>query len=246
MKNDALFRWIVKTLGMLLIILVAVVTINQSKTLHGPLQTISISADGKVTGVPDLATVRIGVTSDGVNLIDVKNQNNLKMNQVINFIKQQGIDKQDIQTTDFSASPKYNYDNGQSNIVGYQANQMITVHVHHINQSRAQLEKILDGAVNNGANQIQGVDFSFSNPDALRQQARKLAIEKAKKKATELTQDAGLHLGPIVNVIESGMSGNSPMPMAMMGAARVKSVAPDIQPGSQDVIESITLVFEIY
>lgn len=246
MEKDAFFRWILKTLGMLLIILVVLFIINQSKAINSNHQTMSISAEGKVSSVPDLATVRIGVMTDGAILVDVKNQNNQKMHQVISFIEQQGVDKKDIQTTDFYASPKYNYTNGQNNVVGYQANQLITVTLHHINQSRAQLETILDGAVNNGANQIQGVNFSFSNPENLQQQARKQAIEKAKIKAEELTHEAGLHLGRVLNVLEAGSSPNQPYFPAAMSLAREKSVAPDIQPGIQDIVENITLVFEIY
>ncbi len=184
--------------------------------------------------------------TEGISAIDVKNKNNQKINQLIDFIKQQGVEKNNIQTTDFYASPKYNYTNGQSSIVGYQANQIITVKFFDINKSRFQLEKILDGAVNNGANQIQGIDFSFSNPENLKKQARKLAIESAKERAKEITTQANLRLGKVINILESGnYSSNQPSYSVAMSSVREKSVAPDIQPGTQEIIENITLIFEV-
>lgn len=243
MEHAFLPRWMLKTLAVLLMALIAVVIINQLHTMHGNPPTMNISAQGKITAVPDLAIIKIGVVTEGTNIVDVKNQNNQKINQLIDFIKLQDIDKKDIQTTDFYASPKYNYENGQSKMVGYQANQMVTVKVRDINKSKANLEKILEGAVNNGANQIQGVNFSFDNPEDFRKQAREIAIENAKQKAKELTGEANLHLGKIVNIIENGDSSNA-YPVAMNFSAQ-KSVAPDIQLGTQEIVENITLVFEV-
>ncbi len=237
-------RWIVKTLGILLIVLLAVMIINQLKAINGNRQTMNITAQGKVTSVPDLATIRIGVLTEGVNIVDVKNKNNQKINQLIDFITQQKIDKNDIQTTEFYASPKYRYDNGQSSIIGYSANQMMTVKFRDIDKSRQQLEKVLEGAVNNGANQIQDINFSFSQPDNLKKQARKQAIDKAKERARELTGQAGLRLGKVINIVETSDYSNQPS-FSVAISSNAKSIAPDIQPGTQDIVENVTLVFEV-
>lgn len=168
------------------------------------------------------------------------------MNQVIAFIKQQGIDPKDIQTTSFNSSPKYNYSNGQTIISGYQANQTITIKVRHVDKSTSELEKIVNGAIMNGANQIQDVSFSFSDNEQLSQAARKQAIDKAKLKAAEIANEAGLTLGRIVNVVTSESNGNMPMPYAMANASiRTKSNTPRIEPGSQETTESVTLIFQI-
>ena len=121
----------------------------------------------------------------------------------------------------------------------------MTVKFHDIDKSSQQLEKTLGGVINNGANQIQGINFSFSDPEKLRKQARLQAIDKAKEKAKELTNQANLHLGNVINILESGDSSNQqPFPVAM-SFAKEKSAEPNIQPGTQDIIENITLVFEV-
>ena len=123
----------------------------------------------------------------------------------------------------------------------------IEIKIHGVDKSTAVLGKILDGATSLGSNQIQGVNFSFDDPDNLKQEARKQAIDKAKQKAQELADQAGLKLGRIVNINDDSVNYPTPVPMAfgMGGASDAKSVAPDIQTGSQDVTASITVIFEI-
>jgi len=247
MENQIAPKWMIKTLGVLIIFYMVLLVVNQFNQLKGPPQILRVSALGKVTGIPDLAIVSLGVTSEGSNPIDVKNKNNQKINQIIAFIQAQGIDKKDIQTTGFYASPKYNYANGQSTITGYQADQTITVKIYGVDQSQIQIGKILDGVVNNGANQIQGINFSFSHPDQLRLLARKQAIQNAKEKAAELANATNLKLGRVINVIESpnDFSNQLAYPAAMNFSVQAKSVAPHVEPGNQEVTETLALEFQI-
>lgn len=245
--EDRLFpRWMSKFIGILLIIFLVFLILNQVNTYMGYPMTLKVSAQGKVQSTPDTATVTIGVTSQGANPVDTKNANNQKINQVIAFIKQQGVESDDITTSQFYAAPRYNYVNGQNNIVGYQADQSVTVIIHNLDKSQAQLATILDGAVNAGANQIQGVNFSFADPEKLQIEARKIAIKNAKEKARELADETDMRLGRIINI--TPREGGFPMPYAGMNLAAKTgpSVAPTIEPGKQDVMENVELTFEVY
>lgn len=247
-------KWLVQSLGGLLVVFVAILIVQKGMELKNsvsdkkPANTISVSGEGKVSAVPDLAVVNIGVLSQGSSAVDVKNQNNEKVNKVIAYIKEQGIEEKDITTTQFSFYPTQDYNNGTPKITGYQGNQSVTVKVRGVDKSQTVLEKILDGAVNNGANQINGVNFTLEKPTDLQNQARKLAIADAKAKAQELASEAGLKLGKVVSVSEN--SGGYPTPMFYgsmakgMGGDSI-SVAPDIQTGSQEIIQTMTVVFEL-
>ena len=79
-----------------------------------------------------------------------------------------------------------------------------------------------------------------------------MAIEKAKARAQELAKASGLRLGRVVGVTQSGSNFPSPTPYGEaygMGGggygSAAKSISPNIEPGSQDVVESMTLTFEI-
>ncbi len=250
-------KWLVNALGVLLVVFVALLVVQKSHDIQTtfknqkPANTISVSAEGKVMATQDLATVTIGVMSQGKTAVEVKDQNNTKINKIIDFIKAQGVKDEDIKTSQFNFYPQQDWRTGTAVITGYQSDQTVTVKVHGIDKSQSVLEKVLDGAVNNGANQIQGVNFSFENPESLQQQARKLAIDNAKKKATDLAQEAGLTLGKVVSISESnGYMG--PMPYAVsapsamgMGGGMDKSMVANVEPGSQDVIESMSVTFEV-
>lgn len=253
--NNLLPKWLINSLGALLIILVAILILQHGYSFkmliknEKPANTISVSAEGKVTSIQDMATVVIGVMSQGSTAAAVKDMNNSKINKIIDFIKAQGINDSDIKTSQFTFYPQQDWQNGRGTIVGYQSDQSVTVTVKGVDKSQTVLEKILDGAVNNGANQIQGVNFSFENSDSLQQEARKQAIDKAKAKAQGLAQEAGLTLGKVVSILESNSSGIIPMPYALGagigGGGMDKSVAANVEPGSQDIVETMTVVFEV-
>jgi len=267
--QNILPKWLVNGLGGLLIAFVALLVVQQvynfSQVIKNqkPANTISVSADGKVTATPDLATVDVGVMTLAATATDAKNQNDIKVNQVIAFVKQQGIAAADIQTQQLNLYPQQSYGGGVMvsggggvpivpsvpKITGYQAQQTVEIKIHGIDKDQTVLEKVLDGSVNNGANEVDGVNFSFNNPDALQQQAQEAAIANAKVKAQALAKAAGLSLGKVVSVSETNNSLPVPMPYAVSNAVGLggaaKSVAPDIQPGSQDISESMTVTFEV-
>jgi uncharacterized protein len=262
MENNFLPRWLVNGLGGLLIAFVALLVVQQSYNFNQlvknqkPANTISVSGESKVNATPDLATVDLGVMTNTSTATDAKNQNDTKVNQIIAFVKQQGIAASDIKTQQLNLYPQQSYGGimipgGQPSapkITGYQAQQTVEIKVHGVDKDQSVLEKVLDGAVNNGANEVDGVNLSIENPDSLQQQAQTLAIAAAKTKAQALAQASGLTLGKVVSVSENSGGYPGPIPYALnsaMGMGEAKSVAPDIQPGSQEIDETMTVVFEV-
>lgn len=238
-------KWMVQALGILLIIFLASLIINQLFCDKVSRQVLRVSGTGKIIAVPDLATVTIGVASEGNTPTLVRDSTNKKINQIISFIKLQNIAEKDIQTSGFFLSPKYDYSSAQNNQIGYQATQTVTVKIRAIDKSQQQLEKVLTGVVSNGANQIQGINFSFSNPDNFKQMIRKKAIKQAKNKAKELCEDAGIRLGRVLNIEESESSLPIPYPHAVAMSVKNQAVAPTIEAGTEELSETITLLFEV-
>jgi len=187
-------KWLMFAVGGLLGVFLLVMVVDKGYTTtrrftvgDWPQNTISISAEGRVQAVPDLAVVNLGVVTNADTSTQVQTSNSEKINKITDFVLKQGVPAADITTTNFSIYPRYNYNNGQDNIIGYQATETITVKIKGVDHNNQIIGKILEGATNNGANQIQGVTFGFDDPDNLRQEARKLAIAKAKAKAEEKT-----------------------------------------------------------
>jgi uncharacterized protein YggE len=250
--NKTLLQVIGTLVAIFLVLAVLDKGTNLARTLdsHKPDNTMSMSAEGRVTAKPDLATVTVGVLTNAKTAKLAQDDNNKNINQVTEAVKKLGIKDEDITTSNFSVYPNYTYTNGKSVIDGYQANQTLTVKVHGIDQSTETLNKVLDAAIASGSNQLQGVNFGFNDPDNLRQQARTQALDKAKQKAQELASQAGLKLGKVISISESGSGYYPPMPyatdskMGMGGAVANESMAA-VQPGSQDITATMTVIFEV-
>ena len=241
------------TLGVLAIVFLALAVVdkahNLSQSLNArPQNTISMSADGKASGTPDLATINIGVTSAASTAKAAQDDMSKKVNSITDFIKQQGVDPKDITTANFTVYPTYDYANGKNTITGYQGSESVSVKVRGVDKSTAKVSKILEGAANLGSNQIQGVNFTFDDPDNLKQVARKQALDKAKQKAQELANEAGLKLGKVVSISDSSSSPGYPVPFALdakVGLGGAPTSSPSIEQGSQDITATVTVVFEI-
>jgi uncharacterized protein len=120
---------------------------------------------------------------------------------VIDYLKQSGIDEKDIQTSNFAVNPVYVYD--QSNqqppkITGYEASNQVTVTIRKL----PDLGMVLDRAVSKGSNQIHGIAFSVAEPEPLQDQARRLAVADATRKAKLYAEAAGVTLGNITMISE--------------------------------------------
>lgn len=251
---------IVAILGVLLIVFVALLigerSYSFSKMVHGskPDNTISVSATGKAKSVPDVAIISLGVMAQGKTATETQNAAAEKINKVIAFVKSQGVASEDITTTNNGLSPRYEWDGNKQTTNGFDATQTITVKVRGVNtdEGKKKAETINGGAVDSGANQVYGSQFVIDDPESLKQDARKEAITKAKAKAQELASAAGIKLGKVVS-IQDGEGSYAPAPMyatdSAMGrggaVAEKMAVAPSIEPGSQDIVQTVTLVFEV-
>lgn len=205
-------------------------------------QTVSFTGEGKVKAAPDTAKVSIGLITEGKDSISVQNENSGKMNKVINYLKKEGINSEDIKTADYSLSPKYEYNKGKSTLVGYILNQTLEVTVRDLNKTG----KILDGAVSNGANQINSISLFVDKPEELKNKAREAAVKQAKEQALAASKIAGFNLGRVVGFSENTF-GQMPVyrTMEMGGGASAVAPAPQIEPGTQEITINVTLTYLI-
>ncbi|MBI4097615.1 MAG: SIMPL domain-containing protein [Candidatus Levybacteria bacterium] len=211
-------------------------SINTNKT-----DLFEASGTGKSAAAPDRARVSVGVTESSSNVVDAQGKVNTKANSIINAIKGLGVDEKDIKTTNYSVNPNYSFDGGQK-ITGYSVTQNI-----EIKADISKINQVVDRATSNGANMAGGVEFILSdeNLTKLENEARKEAVENAKKKAEGLAKAAGLRLGKIVDVRQVGGEG----PRAVfMEAAKTDQAEPsqptNITPGENNVEVTITLIYQ--
>jgi uncharacterized protein YggE len=222
-------------------------SVNTTKT-----DLFSASGEGKVTAVPDQATVDAGVTAQSATITDGQNKVNKVTNKIITDLKKLGLSDKDIKTTNYSVNPNYSNEvvpmagpmmaGGQQTITGYTVTQNLEIKVKPIDKAN----KVVDTATADGANLVGGVNFTFSDSlsQSLEQQAVKLAVDEAKIKAQTLANAAGVSLGKIINVVESS---NQPRPLMAAGITDKtgQSAPTDITPGENSLTVGVTIYYEI-
>ena len=205
---------------------------------------VTVSGLGEVKASPDMATVSAGVTSEAGSAKDALSRNSTAMTAVIAALKNAGVADTDIQTSNFSVSPRYSIPQpGQTvqRINGYTVSNQVTANVKNLKN----LGAILDTLVQSGSNQINGVSFSIDDPKKQLDEARKKAVADARARAELYAQAAGASLGQVVQITESTAIAG-PVPMYRMKAtlASADAVAP-IEAGQETVSANVTITYEI-
>lgn len=220
-------------------------SINKILNTATTTNTASFSGEGRVVAKPDIAKVQFSIVTDALTSKAAQDDNSKKSKAVTDYLKKQNTEDKDIKTTGYNIYPQYKYPqyNGQPIITGYQVNQSIEVKIRDL----AKVSDILDGIVSAGANQVGGLSFEIDNPEELKNEARKKAIEDAKNKAKKLEREVGFNLGKIVNFSEN--TGGYPVPVyfeakdARDGMSGIGG--PTIPAGENEIIVSVTLTYQI-
>ncbi|WP_161957319.1 SIMPL domain-containing protein [Aestuariivirga litoralis] len=205
---------------------------------------ISLTGHGEVRSAPDLAYVTSGVVSQGATAAEALAANTQAMNDLFAALKSSGIEDRDIQTSNFSVQPRYDFQNGQApKLMGYDVTNNVTVTLRKIEG----LGPLLDKLVQNGSNQISGISFDVAKPQDAMDEARKLATADATRKAKVYAAAMGIELGPVMQVSE-GSAAQPPMPMvrgAMMKADMAAAAPVPVAAGEQTIAVDVNVIWEI-
>ncbi len=224
-----------------LIVLGLWLTMAQS-TLADTNRVISVNGTATIDAVPDMATITLGVTQEAPQANVALAATSKAVAEVIARLQSAGVAERDMQTRGLSLQPVWsnrrNSDNEPPKITGFVARNALLVRVRDL----AALGMILDRSVQDGANSFDGLQFGLQNPDPLQAEARKAAVRDAMARAAQLAEAAGVTLGPIQSISESG-STSRPMQMEM-ASARMSADVP-IAAGEVGIQAQVSMVFEI-
>lgn len=204
--------------------------------------SFSVTGEGKVTIIPDIANVSLGVSANGTTVKQVQEDMNRRINAVSAAVKALGVAEKDIQTSNYSVSPDYDGSGPRQRITGYNANSTLTIKIRDIEKINA----VIDAAAGAGANQIGGISFDVDDKTKAQNEAREKAVAEAKRKASDAARIAGFSLGKIINYSED--FGGYPGPLyaadrlPLAGGGEAKT---NVEPGSTEVRVTVTLSFEL-
>ncbi len=200
---------------------------------------INVSGEGKVKVTPDEVSISISVETKGTNPTDVKNENDIKIDGVIKFIKKMNVAKEDFQTQRVALNPNYDYEKKKHN---YIATQTILI----LLKDLSKYDELMDGIVETGINKIDNVEFKSSKILQLQSDARKLAIKDAKFKAEDFVSVLGQKVGKAMTISDNSQVYNPPPVMfAMKSAMSADAVIPNetLATGQIEIVVNVNVSF---
>lgn len=262
--GDVSVKMILSAVALFLIFFLATKTAKDIKSYDyigkdiSAVNTITASGKGEIVAKADIASFTFSVIEESKDVSEAQDRAAKKVNAMIKFLKENGIDEKDVKTINYNISPRYDYirisdktmnplpitrERDNRVLVGYEINQGIEVKVRNIGSAG----NILSGIGGLGVNDVSGLSFSIDEQDKLAKDARGLAIKDAKDNAKVLADSLGVKLVRIVNFSESGYFpiyrekfSVSTMPMGAGG-----DTAPEIPSGENKITSQVNIVYEI-
>lgn len=155
---------------------------------------LSTTGYGEVIAKPDMAEFSVKVVETTMTAEQAKQSVDKAVAAFLATLKQQGVDAEDITSTNLYLAPQYHYPKkGQPELVGYRASRSITVTVEQLDN----LNRYLDIALSSGINQVDNITLKVKDEAKYQQKARMAAIDDAKNKANSLAQGFGQELGHV-------------------------------------------------
>ncbi|WP_323785314.1 SIMPL domain-containing protein [Thalassovita sp.] len=216
-------------------IVLAVALLPLPVLAENAVRKITVTGEARIAVVPDMAMVSLGAKQRAKTAAAAMEQTSQIITQMIERLKAQGVAERDMQTSDLSL---YQVDrrssNGEREPDGFEASNILQVRVRDLDKLGGLLNTLLE----DGVNQFNGLSFGLKTPGPVHDQARRDAVAEALRKAAIFADAAGVELGPVLNISESGgYGGVMPSLMNMERAAPVP-----VAEGEIDIRESVTLV----
>lgn len=220
-------------------------TMKNTKFLgRSTFNTFTVQGEGKVSATPNIASTEVGITTQNANAATAQDENNKKMGALVAAMKKLGIADSDLKSTNYTVYPQYDYVNGRQEMRGYTVSQSLQVKVRDL----AKVSDVLKTAADSGSNQVSGLSFTVDDPANLRREARDKAMAEARKNAEQIAERLGVKVGRITSYYENPVGNPTPMPYYAkdsMGMGGGGVAAPSIEPGSNEIIMSVSVTYEI-
>ena len=169
------------------------------------LPSITVHGAGSVETPPDMAIVSAGAVSQAEQAAKAMAENNGKVAQILALAEAAGVAGADVQTEAMSIHPVYEDKRGEAGlpvIAGFRVSNAVSIRLRKLDK----LGDFLGRLATAGANNIGNIRFGVSDPETLLRQARRRAVADARARAMLYAKAAGVALGRVVRITETGSS----------------------------------------
>lgn len=169
----------------------------QSITIDKSNRVIEVSGLGTASAEPDVAQVHVGFTTYGATLSEAYKNGSDMSNEIVKALIAAGAKKSEIQSQSQSVQALSEYEvknlTSQHKGMKYRAGQIWTVRV-----EPSEVGKIIDAAVQAGANETGQVDWLMKDSTQLEREAVDRATTRATALAEEMAAGLKVKLGSLI------------------------------------------------
>lgn len=207
--------------------------------------TITMSANGEVESIPDVAEVSLNAKSRGEDEMAALQGLSQNIQKIIDVLENMNIKDEDIRTDSIRISPVYDQRNRQE-ILNYEATSRLHYKTYELNK----ITELMSGVMAGSKNLFSNITYSSTNVAALEDEARVAAFNKAQHKAELYAKLSDNSLGSICTITEGNVQ-VMPRRMDMMRqeAISIRSapakLSIPIKPGKIKTTAYVTLVYQL-
>jgi uncharacterized protein YggE len=201
---------------------------------------ILVTGTGRVPVGPDLADLRLGVSTTRPTVEAARAAAAATMTAIMAALDGAGVARRDVQTSLLSVQPQYDYRDGRPpTLTGYQLADLVAVTVRDVGR----VADVIDGALRAGATSLEGLSFRVADASAPEREARLAAMSAARQRADDLARAAGLTIAGVEDIVEDGAD-RPPMPFAKgERMALAADVATPVEAGSLEVVVRVSVTY---
>jgi uncharacterized protein len=208
---------------------------------HVNIRTMKVFGNSKQSIQPNVAEIRLGVEVRDQELSTAQQENARKIQQIIASLVKLGISQANIQTIDYHIYPQYDYVDGSQQFKGYQVTHLLSISIENL----PQIGKVIDTAVQNGANRVSNIEFTVIDMETHYQHALKAALQNALIKAQTIANAMGLTLDSVpIKILEQITSLPPTQQHVFTDTGVVAGVSTSIEPGRLEIKAKVEVTFQ--
>ena len=162
---------------------------------------ITVSGTGETQVAADTAIISLGVSARDRDVLKAQQKANEAIAAIRKTLGEHGVKEECINTDYLNIYALYDYSGDQEQIAAYNASSTLAVKVTDMDSVGA----LIDAAFAAGANTLNGISFSASDPQEAEAESLKKAVAEAKTKAAVMAEAAGLTITGMDTMTEGGV-----------------------------------------
>lgn len=221
-------------------LLLAVLALS-STLLFSNIKTITVKGTGSLTIKPDTVVINSGVNSADPDIGVALDENNKIMTKIFKGLSELGINKDQIQTSNYHVYLYKPYNKNSNEVEEYRVTNSIIINIKDLEI----VDTVLDKLITLGANKIDGIRFTFQDREAYKKELMTMAIKDARSKAEFLADLENMKVVEVVSILEDGATSVGPEPLRAKMSFQMESSAPPISEGSETITTSYSITYLI-